>query len=196
MSIRISVLIRQLGVPGDGAAFRNDEMKPVSFCCRRAFQIAPETIAAQILEIENWPKFGGYGILPGIRKAAFETRTPDIVGTRIRVESTDGTSHVEEILEWEPSRRLHLRMAEFSPPLSRLATHFDEIWTFERHGDETRVRREFQLHPRSAVTRWLLLLISVLLRRAVDRHLAQMAEVESAQRGDFDQAIEKGSASQ
>ena len=45
-----------------------------------------------------------------------------MVGTRIRVTNTDGSTHVEEIVEWEPARRIRLRIGGFSPPLSRLAT--------------------------------------------------------------------------
>jgi hypothetical protein len=91
-----------------------------------ALPLAPEDIARQILDLANWTDFKGYGVLPGIRAAAFEVRTPVVVGTRIRVTNTDGSGHVEEIAEWEPARRLRLDMKEFSPPLSRLATGFEE----------------------------------------------------------------------
>lgn len=46
-----------------------------------------------------------YGPLPGIREAEFEAKTAEIVGTRIRVTNRDGSTHVEEIVEWEPTRR-------------------------------------------------------------------------------------------
>ena len=62
---------------------------------------------------------------------------------------TDGSSHVEEIVEWEPTGDIRLRMGEFSPPLSRLATGFDETFEFERAGEQTRVVRRFVMHPRS-----------------------------------------------
>ena len=88
----------------------------------------------QILDLGLWPSFQGYGPLPGIRAAEYEARTPEVVGTRIRVTDTDGSSHVEEIVEWEPDRRIRLRMGEFSPPLSHLATGFDETFEFERTG--------------------------------------------------------------
>ena len=50
----------------------------------------------------------------------------------------------------------------------------DETWEFEQVAGLTRVVRSFALHPRSAATRPLLWLISVLLRRAIARHLRQM----------------------
>ncbi len=136
----------------------------------------PEEIARQILDLARWPEFRGYGVLPGIRAAEFEARTPEVVGTRIRVSNTDGSTHVEEVVEWEPDRRLHLRMGEFSPPLSRLATGFDETWEFGPADGGTRVVRSFELHPKSATTRPLIWLISILMKRAIARHLRQMQE--------------------
>ena len=73
-----------------------------------------------------------------------------------------------------PAIRLH--MQEFSPPLSRLATGFNETWEFSRIGRDTRVVRSFELHATSRVTRPLLWLISILLKKAIARHLRQMRE--------------------
>ena len=124
-------------------------MKSITFSCEETLAMPPEEIARQILDLDLWPGFEGYGPLPGIRAAEFEARTPEVVGTRIRVTDTDGSSHVEEIVEWEPDRRIRLRMGGFSPPLSRLATGFDETFEFERTGERTRVVRRFELHPKS-----------------------------------------------
>ena len=149
-------------------------MKSITFFCTDTLTLAPEEIARQILDLSNWTGFTGYGPLPGIKAAAFEVRTPTVIGTRIKVTNTDGSSHVEEIVEWEPERRLRLDMTGFSPPLSRLATGFVETWEFERHGDGTRVRRSFEMRPKSGLARPVLWLISFLLRRAVARHLRRM----------------------
>lgn len=131
-------------------------MKPIRFSCEETLSIPPEQIAEQILDPTRWPGFPGYGVLPGIKAAEFEVRTPEVVGTRIRVTDTDGSSHLEEIVEWEPDRRLRLRMGEFSPPLSYLATGFEETWEFRGIGRDTRVVRSFALHARSSITRPLL----------------------------------------
>jgi len=149
-------------------------MKPITFFCIETLPLTPEQIAGQMLDLPNWMDFTGYGVLPGIKAAVFEVRTPNVVGTRIKVMNTDGSSHVEEIVEWEPDRRLRLDMKDFSPPLSRLATGFVETWDFERLGDGTRVVRSFTLHPKSFFARSILWLISFLLKRAVARHLRQM----------------------
>ncbi len=65
-------------------------------------------------------------------------------------------------------------MADFSPPLSKLATRFEEEWGFERAGDVTQVARTFRLYPKFVLARPVVWLISLLLRRAVARHLRQM----------------------
>jgi Polyketide cyclase / dehydrase and lipid transport len=150
-------------------------MKPVTFTCEETLPLAPEDIAGRILDVARWPDFAGCWPIPGITAAEFEARTPGVVGSRIRVINTDGSSHIEEIVEWQPDRRLQLRMEQFSPPLSRLATEFLESWAFRRLGGATRVTRSFELHPKSPVARPVLWLISLLLKRAIARHLREMS---------------------
>jgi hypothetical protein len=83
---------------------------------------------------------------------------------------------VEEVVEWEPGRRVRLRMGEFTSPLSRLASGIDETFEFEPIGELTRVVRRLELQPKGPATRPLLRLIAVLLKRAIARHLHQMRE--------------------
>jgi hypothetical protein len=153
-------------------------MKPISFSCQETLNLAPQDIAAQILDLAHWTDFKGYGVLPGIKAAEFEVRTPNVVGTCIRVTNTDGSSHVEEIVDWQPDQQLRLHMRGFSAPLSRLATGFTETWEFERLGSTTRVTRSFELHAKTTFTRPVLWLISFLLKRAIARHLRQMRDAE------------------
>lgn len=149
-------------------------MKPITFACVETLSLAPEAIAEQILNLEKWPEFLGYGPLPGIKSAAFELRTPEVVGSRIRVTNMDGSQHVEQIVKWQPESLLRLHMHEFRPPLSHLAIEFFETWSFQRVGEETQVSRSFELWPRTIFTRPALWMISQLLRRAIARHLAEM----------------------
>jgi len=151
-------------------------MRPISFSCTEILPLAPEEIAEQMLNLANWTDFKGYGILPGIKAAEFEVRTPDVVGSRIRVTNTDGSSHVEEIVEWRPDHHLRLDLKEFSPPLSHLATGFIERWEFVRLDNGTQVIRSFELHAKSFLTRPVLWQISFLLKRAITRHLCEMRE--------------------
>jgi hypothetical protein len=152
-------------------------MKPITFSCTETLGLAPEAIAGQILDLANWTDFKGYAVLPGIQGAEFEVRTPGVVGSRIRVINTDGSSHAEEITEWQPDRRLRLHLKEFSPPLSRLATEFRETWEFQRIDNATRVIRSFELHAKSAFARPFLWMISFLLKRAIARQLRQMRDL-------------------
>lgn len=149
-------------------------MTPISFSCEETLPLTPEDIARQILDLSKWPDFHGYGPIPGIKTAVFDTQTPAVIGTRIRVTNLDGSSHVEEVVEWQPERRVRLEFKEFSPPLSRLATSFEEIWEFQRVENQTKVTRSFRLHAKSMLARCLLWMISFLLKRAIARHLQEM----------------------
>jgi Polyketide cyclase / dehydrase and lipid transport len=150
-------------------------MRPITFRCEETVSITPGDILRQILDPACWPDFTGFGVIPGIRAAQLEVQTPDIVGTRFRVTNTDGSRLVEEIIEWQPDRGLKTRMEDFSPPLSQLATHFEETWEFQSVGDRTRVTRFFELHAKSALTRPVLWMISLFLKRAIARNLRQMS---------------------
>jgi hypothetical protein len=131
-------------------------MKPITFACHETLPLASEKIAEQILDVAKWSDFRGYGPIPGIKSAEFETQTPNVVGSRIRVTNLDGSSHVEEIVVWQPDRRLQVQMGNFSKPLSRLATRFVETWEFEWVGNETKVTRSFELNAKSALTKPIL----------------------------------------
>src|SRR5262245_16031784 len=78
------------------------QMKPIRFVCNETVEIAPQAVAAQILDVLKWTEFRGYGFVPGIKSAEFERQTPDIIGSRIQVTNTDGSTHIEEIVEWLP----------------------------------------------------------------------------------------------
>lgn len=150
-------------------------VKPITFSTSAEISLPPVDIASQILDVANWTDFQGYGPLPGIRSAEFVVTTPEVVGSQIKVVNTDGSSHREEIVEWQPESRLRLRLAEFSAPLSRFAHSFDESWEFQHDGDHTTVVRSLAMHPKSRLTRPILWLISLLLRQALARHLNQLA---------------------
>jgi hypothetical protein len=140
-------------------------------------RLTGEEICAQLLDLEGWPSFRGFGPIPGIRSARFRRRTPEVVGTEIEVTNLDGSAHVETIAVWEPGREVVMRMAEFTPPLAGLATHTVETWCFEPDGSATRVTRSFELHPRGWLARIALVPIAWLLGRAAARHLEELDRV-------------------
>ena len=152
-------------------------MRPIRFSCTETLRLLPADIVGLILDPANWTGFKGYAVLPGIRAAEYEARTPGVIGSRIRVINTDGSSHVEEVVEWQPDRQLRLQMKGFSPPLSRLASGFEESWVFRRTDGATRVTRSFELHPKSRLARPVLWLISLLLKWAIARHLRELRDL-------------------
>lgn len=149
-------------------------MTPITFTCQHTLSLPPEAIAAGIADTARWPTFTGYGFLPGIASASYDVRPPAMLGARIRVRNTDGSTHVEDITHWEPTRQLGLRLHQFSPPLAHLATHFNEVWLFTPTAQGTHVRRSFELFPRHALARPALWLIAQAFRRAVMKHLREM----------------------
>jgi hypothetical protein len=149
-------------------------MKPITFACTELLSLTADDIAREILDVTKWPDFHGYGPKPGIKAAVFEVRTPDIVGSRIRVMNQDRSSHLEEIVEWQPPVRVRLHMKEFSAPLSRLATRIEETWNFELVGIDTKVTRSFEINAKSRLAWPVLWMVSFLLKRAIARHLQEM----------------------
>lgn len=149
-------------------------MKPITFSCEQRLALSASEIAAQILDVSNWSSFHGFGPIPGIQEAKIEVRTPEIVGTRFKVANTDGSTHVEEIVEWRPER-VRMMFREFSPPLARLATSIEEQWDFQAAGNETVVTRTFHMHAKSALARPVLWLLSIPLKKAIVRHMQDMS---------------------
>jgi hypothetical protein len=142
--------------------------------CEREVALRPEAFFEKILDVASWTSFRGWGPIPGIRAARFRTRTPGAVGSVIEVENLDGSTHAEEIVDWQPARRIVMRMSGFSPPLSALASHFVETWSLEPTARGTRVTRAFDLHPNGWRGRLVLPWIARLLGRAAGRHLREM----------------------
>lgn len=151
-----------------------NEIYPITFALTQLIPKSAAQICAEVADVARWSEFTGYGILPGIERAEYEVRTENMVGSRVRAHNTDGSQHVEEITEWVTGQRIVMRLHDFTPPLSRLATHFIETWTFEEGETGTLVTRSFQFFPQAAWTRPLLWGISLLFRRAVGRQLEEM----------------------
>lgn len=150
-------------------------MKPIQINIHGSTNQTPHEICAFFLETERWPEFTGYSFLPGIKQARFENKTPDLVGSRIRVLNTDGSTHVEEIVEWDEDNKIVLRFQEFSAPLQHLATHFIETWEFRRVGTQTELTRSMTFHPKGLLG-WLMLIpISRLMKKAFEQNARQAA---------------------
>ena len=150
-------------------------VRPIRVVCVREVAISGPELGAQILDVDRWRSFRGYGPIPGIRSARFRARTEAVVGSEIEVESQDGSRHVEQIVAWDPARAIAMRFIELSPPLVSLASHFIERWEFTPTPDgRTRVQRTMELHPTGPLGWLALTLVSPFMRRALARHLADI----------------------
>lgn len=149
-------------------------MKPVTIKITNIIPMDPPEICKEIINTERWSEFKGYSILPGIKSAHFEVKPPGLIGSRIVVQNNDGSSHVEEIIEWDTMNRVSLRFQEFDSPLQNLATHFVETWEFRNVPEGTETSRMMVMHPKG-VWGWLLLLpISRLMKRAFEENVRQI----------------------
>ncbi|MBI5932374.1 MAG: SRPBCC family protein [Chloroflexi bacterium] len=150
-------------------------MKPIEIKIVGTIHKTPQDICAQFLDLERWSDFKGYSILPGIESAAFENRTPAILGSRIKVQNTDGSSHVEEIIRWDTARGIAMKFQDFSPPLQSVASHFIETWEFHPSAEGTMVTRSMSMVPKNALG-WLILFpISKLMKKAFEKNMAETA---------------------
>lgn len=150
-------------------------MKPIHLICEASLNGGTDIVFSGMQDVSQWSSFVGYGPLPGIKKAEYERRTDDMIGSIIRVQNTDGSSHTETIREWAPGQSIVMEFGSFTPPLAHLASKFVERWSFARSGNVTLARREFELYPRSPLTYAPLWMISKFLKRGMAQHLQLIA---------------------
>jgi len=150
-------------------------MKPIEIKIQAHTPKTSQEICSEFLDTERWSQFKGYFILPGIKNARFEVKTPALVGSRIRVQNTDGSTHVEEIIEWDDTRKIALKFQEFDSPLKHLATHFIEQWSFTPSEHGTEVVRAMTLAPRGLFGWMMLAPISRLMKKAFEKNLSQIS---------------------
>ena len=127
-----------------------------------------------ICDLARWPLFRGYGPLPGIAEASLPPGESLRPGVRIRVRNSDGSVHHELVEVFEPGRRYVVRM-ELAPPPALLMSGIEEAVEIEPAAGGALIRRRFTLTPRSPLLRPLVALVAILLRRAVERHNADVA---------------------
>ena len=157
-------------------------MKPITFSCNDTLPLAPDDIARQSSTSPTGPTSTGTPCCPASRLRSSRSARP--ASSAPASESPTRTGRATSRRSWSGSpTAAAAQMKEFSPPLSRLATGFEESWAFERVGNATRVTRTFELHPKSAFARPALWLISLLLRRAIARHLRQMRDLGQSKTG-------------
>ena len=142
----------------------------VTFTIEVYYYKEPRYIFDSFLQIEKWNDFKGFGMIPGIKNANFIIKTDSIKGTIIQVENSDGSSHKEEILEFEKDTYLKIKMFDFSEPLSYFATYFIEEWALKKMEDGYKLERSMTLLSRGIFSYFILKLISNNLKNAIQIH--------------------------
>ena len=151
-------------------------MNPILIKIQGHTKKSAQEMCQEFLNLERWSEFKGYSILPGIESAEFEIKTANLPGSRIKVHNTDGSSHVEEIIEWDENHKLAVRFQDMEPPLKYLATHFIEEWLFVKTPDGTDVTRSMSMYPRG-LAGWLVLLpIAQLMKKAFEKNMVLLRE--------------------
>jgi hypothetical protein len=151
-------------------------MNPIKIKTFGKTKISSVEVCSIFLDTNRWTEFKGYSILPGIQSAQFEIQTPEIVGSRINVQNMDGTSHVEEIIEWDVNKKIALKFQDFNSPLKHFATHFIEEWNFSISNNSTEIIRSMKMYPKGFFG-WLLLLpISRLMKKAFEKNAEELGE--------------------
>ena len=116
-------------------------MDPTTFYAEETYRSPPHVISERLLDPRRTRRFGRQMAAPGVATAEYEQRTANVVGTRIRVTRKDGSSYVEEIIEWEPETHVAMEVKDFSASMASAGYRFKESWDFERIGDKTKVCR-------------------------------------------------------
>lgn len=141
-----------------------------SFQTRTDVATRPGLAFAHIIDLGTWPKFRGFGPVPGIVEAKLVNGTTVGPGSRIRVTNTDGSVHHEVMRAFEVGRHITIQM-ELTPPASYVMAGIEERVDVEAHGEGTRITRTFTVRPRwffTAPIAWLI--AHGFLHRAVVRH--------------------------
>lgn len=149
-------------------------MNPIKIKVHSIVDLLPKEICSIILDTSQWIKFEGYSFLPGIEKAKFEKRTAAIVGSRIKVHNKDGSTHIEEIIEWDENRKVVLKFQEFNSPLKKFASYFIEEWNFTVTDSGTEILRTIKMYPINLFGLILLKPISILMKKALKNNLEML----------------------
>jgi hypothetical protein len=130
----------------------------------------PCLILDEMMHVENWSSFQGEGIIPGIKQASFVKKMDTHIGCIIKVENSDGSSHIEEFLEYEKDRYLKIKMHQFSKPLSLFAEYFIEEWLFEKQEFTYFLNRTLTLYGKGFFSNLFLSLVAKFLKKAIEKH--------------------------
>ena len=137
----------------------------------------PDEAFAFILDTSEWPRFTGYGPMPGIVHAATVDGAPIHLGSVVEVTNTDGSRHREVVVAFERPSVYAVRM-ELPASVRLLLDRVEERVEIVGRPDGCEVTRRFEVVPRAVLVwpfAWLI--ARFLLRGAVERHNANVASL-------------------
>ena len=135
----------------------------------RLFDTAPEDLWAVYTDHAGWSRWAGF------QKSYLEKKgSPDPNGTgAVRVLGSSGVDAVEEVLDFEPPRRMTYRIVRGALPMKN---HLGEV-CLEPDGNGTRLVWRCRFESKIFGLGWLLQgIVTTFFRRALaglDRHLAR-----------------------
>jgi hypothetical protein len=140
-------------------------------------RFTPDQCFSFVTDLTKWTTFTGYGPLPGIRHAEAADGRPLALGSVVRVQDSDGSSHEEVVTVFERPTTYAVTM-RLTPPASWLMKRIDERVDFQAIPCGTRITRRFDVLPRSFLAWPLVWAVTfLLLRPAVRRHDAVVSRL-------------------
>lgn len=157
----------------------------LEFTERHWFPVDRERLFDFTNDADNFVSFVGFGPIPGIRTATYETPGEPRVGSKRRIVETNGAEHLEEIVELQRPSRHNSRITGLAPPFSWLVRYAEDDWRFAPARSGTALERTFTFEltsPLAAVIGFPLL--HLFMRPAVrrDLHNIEIAIASSARR--------------
>ena len=144
--------------------------------------LTPEEIVNGMFDESNWTSFNGKGFVPGIKEVDIAVPNKSIIGTVFKVKNSDGSHHEETIIDFDPNNYLVMQLHKFSSPLNKFASHFKEIWTYNRQNNFTLFERTFELYPKNYLGSVLLRFIAYFFKKAVEDHSGIIANEKSVRK--------------
>lgn len=138
-------------------------MQSVDIVCERFVAATAEQSFALALDTEAFPAlFRGYGLIPAVTRVERLDEGPLRVGSRRRVESADGNSLEETVLELDPPRRHRYGVSGFAAPFDWWVARAEADWQWTRQDEGVRIRWQYRFITRGPLSR---LIVGIVARR-------------------------------
>lgn len=125
-------------------------MRSVEIACCRFIAAEPARAFALSLDTAAFPAwFRGHGLVPAVERVSRLDAGPLQAGSRRRVESSDGNSVEETVLELTPPLRHRYRISGFAAPFGWWVSAAEADWRWTPQGAGVEVCWRYRFFPRS-----------------------------------------------